>query len=316
MHLLPGTEMYPSPSLSKQRNASLISISKSSSYMSLKKEEYFFIDVSSWLLLFREPDKLIEGDYSITILIYDAHQLLHQGLLPRNLYSLTQSHLDFSVWCLPSEVCHDLRRSFNFSDCFVSWVIWPGPGRQLWWCRHRRYQTVWTPPGKDLITSQLSFLAGGYVENCIIVNTSCELDDVWWWLLVILELSLWQTLSGLQFKYLRVRKFWDLRWNISVQCPTYCLDLLISQILFLNLNMSIIKFVNMVWMLQILNYQLADLHAFIIGLELDLDIVTSWWGMDSGCPCGSFLLLSYRSEDQCYTACCGLIIQNEDIMMG
>ena len=41
-----------------------------------------------------------------------------------------------------------------------------------------------------------------------------------------------------------------------------------------------------------------------------------WWGMDSGCPCGSFLLLSYRSEDQCYTACCGLIIQNEDIMMG
>ena len=34
----------------------------------------------------------------------------------------------------------------------------------------------------------------------------------------------------------------------------------------------------MVLMLQILNYQLADLHAFIIGLELDLDIVTSGEG--------------------------------------
>ena len=35
----------------------------------------------------------------------------------------------------------------------------------------------------------------------------------------------------------------------------------------------------MVLMFLILNYQLSDLHAFIIGLELDFDIVTSAWGM-------------------------------------
>ena len=52
----------------------------------------------------------------------------------------------------------------------------------------------------------------------------------------------------------------------------------------------------MVLMLQILNYQLADLHAFIIGLELDLDIVTSGegWTRDVLAGLFSFFLIALR----------------------
>ena len=102
-----------------------------------------------------------------------------------------------------------------------------------------------------------------------------------------------------------------------VQCPAYRLDLLISKILFLDLNMSMIRFVNMVLMFLILNYQLSDLHAFIIGLELDFDIVTT--ALCERCSYVLVDLFSFFLIALTITASLpgeDLIIQNEDIMMG
>ena len=131
-------------------------------------------------------------------------------------FSSSLSYLYFCFWGFPSKVCHDL-------NCSVVWYLFvsvsistlPGPGRRLWWCRHRRYQTVWTPPGKDLITASSSHsLARGRVEivSLSILHMSWILDADG--SLVILNLSLWQALSSLGKKITDWRRF-NVQYRIS-----------------------------------------------------------------------------------------------------
>ena len=104
----------------------------------------------------------------------------------------------------------DISVSLSLSQYYV-----PGPGRRLWWCRHRRYQTVWTPPGKDLITASSSHsLATGRVEivSLSILHVSWILDADG--SLVILNLSLRQALSGLGKKITAWRRF-NVQYRIS-----------------------------------------------------------------------------------------------------